>query len=329
MLLPQIGETGQKHLQQSSVVITGCGALGTATASHLARAGVGKITIVDRDIIELHNLQRQTLFDDEDVTKRLPKAVAAVEKLKKINPTLALESEICHIFEGNIETLIQGFDLVIDGLDNMDARLIVNDACQRLGIPWIFGSAVSSFGMTMNIIPGTTPCLRCLMEEIPAPSSLPTSDTVGILNTVPAIISALQSTEAIKILINSCDVANTLIYIDVWKRIFNKMNISIKEGCPGCAKKGNGLQERTVLPEAIPLHGRNAVQIVRETENPVSLHALVEKFEKEETFFANNYLVSFAIGSHEVILFVDGRVLVKGTEDPSTALELYNTYLTP
>lgn len=237
MLLPLIGEDGQGKLQESSVIIAGCGALGARAATHLVRAGVGRIKIVDRDVIKLCNLQRQTLFDEEDIEKNRPKAVAAVEKLKKINSSIILESDVCHIHEGNIDALIDGFDLVIDALDNMETRLIVNDSCWKHGVPWIFGSAVSSFGMTMNIIPGATACLRCFYEEIPGHSSLPTSDTVGILNTVPAVISALQSTEAIKILVQSCDVADSLIYVDVWRRIFNKMNISSKAGCPACSGK--------------------------------------------------------------------------------------------
>jgi adenylyltransferase/sulfurtransferase len=235
MLLPHIGSSGQKMLLESSVVIVGCGALGTATASHLVRAGIGRITIIDSDIIKLSNLQRQTLFDEKDVEGKLPKATAAVEKLSKINPTISLKGEIYRIDEGNIDRFIEGHDLVIDALDNMETRLIMNDACLAHHTPWIFGSAVSSFGMTMNIIPGRTPCLRCFIEEIPDPSTLPTSDTVGILNTVPAAISAFQSTEAIKILVRSCDIADTLIYIDVWKRIFNKITIASKEDCPACS----------------------------------------------------------------------------------------------
>ena len=237
VLFAPIGLKGQKRLKASSVVIIGCGGLGTTSAHYLTRAGIGRIKIVDRDFVELENIHRQMLFDETDARQRLPKAVAAIEKLKKVNSSIRLESEVCDVTARNIESLIKGFDVVLDGLDNMETRYLVNDACIKHKIPWIYGAAVSSYGMTMNIIPGKTPCLSCVLAEIEAPVKTPTCAQIGIINTIPGLIAALQATEAIKILLKSPEIDRALTYIDLWQRSCQRINIKPRKDCPTCKRR--------------------------------------------------------------------------------------------
>jgi adenylyltransferase/sulfurtransferase len=236
VLFAPIGVKGQKRLKAGSVVIMGCGGLGTTSAHYLARAGVGRIRIIDRDIVELENIHRQMLFDEADARQHRAKAAAAVAHLKKVNSTIRLESEVTDIQARNIEKLIKGFDLVVDGLDNMETRYLVNDACVKHKIPWIYGAAVSSYGMTMNIIPGKTPCLGCALAEIEAPVATPTCAQIGIINTIPGLIAALQATEAIKILLKSAEIDRSLTYIDLWQRSCRRINVKRRQDCPTCGR---------------------------------------------------------------------------------------------
>ncbi|MGC8826898.1 MAG: ThiF family adenylyltransferase, partial [Anaerolineae bacterium] len=200
ILFQPIGRQGQEHLLASRVVVIGQGALGTVIADHLARAGVGHLTLVDRDFVELSNLQRQTLFDEEDAQKRLPKAVAAAQKLSRVNSEIEIRPVIADVTPRNVEELIAGANLVMDATDNLETRLLLNDACLKAGIPWIYGGAVGSSGIVMSIVPGETPCLRCLIDEPPPPGALPSCDTVGVLNAATAVVASIQTAEALKLL---------------------------------------------------------------------------------------------------------------------------------
>ena len=202
-MFPAIGEEGQVKLSNGNVVIIGCGALGTNIATLLVRAGVGKVRIVDRDFIEYHNLQRQVLFDEEDIKGGLPKAIAAERHLKKVNSSVEIEGIVADVNYTNVERFCSGAGVILDGLDNFETRFIINDACLKHGIPWVYGGAVSSYGMTMNIIPGGTPCFRCLKGNPAIGGIALTCDTVGIINPAPLIIGSLQSAEAMKILVGA------------------------------------------------------------------------------------------------------------------------------
>ncbi len=198
---PPIGEEGQAKLGESTAVIIGCGALGCNIANLLVRAGVGKITIVDRDFIEYHNLHRQVLFDEEDIRAGLPKAVAAERHLKKINSTVEIEGIVADANYTNIETFCRDADVILDGLDNSETRFLINDVSLRHKIPWVYGGAIASSGMTMTLIPGETPCFRCISPVLPTPQTTLTCETAGIVSTAPAIIGSIQATEAMKIMV--------------------------------------------------------------------------------------------------------------------------------
>lgn len=327
IIFPRIGLEGQKHLSASSVIILGAGALGTVTANNLTRAGIGRIKIVDRDLVELNNLQRQILYDEADVRKRLPKAIAAVEKLKKINSSIKLEAEVLDIQPHNIERLIDGFDLVLDALDNMETRFLVNDACVKKNIPWIYAAVLGSFGMTMNIMPGKTACLTCMIKELPAPGTMPTCDTAGIVNTIPSIIASIQNTEAIKMLIGSGEISTQLTYIDIWDQSYNRVIQERKPNCPTCGKKKFEFLKGEKVSHTLTLCGRHAVQISPATETQLSLSNLKQKLEPLGDVFDNGYLLSFKVTDYELVIFPTGRVIVKGTSDEATARSLYAKYI--
>jgi len=229
VLFPGIGKEGQRRLDNSCAVIIGCGALGTVIATSLVRAGVGKVRIIDRDFIEYHNLQRQVLFNEDDIRNGLPKAIAAEQHLKKVNSSVEIEGIVADVNYTNIERLISGADLILDGLDNFETRFLINDVSLKHKIPWVYGGAISSSGMTMNIIPGQTPCLRCVHPQVPSGARMLTCETVGVISPAPFIIGSLQSAEAIKILVGAKEINRDLIIIDVWAVTFYHLKIAPHE----------------------------------------------------------------------------------------------------
>jgi adenylyltransferase/sulfurtransferase len=236
-LFREIGEAGQRKLLQSKAVIVGCGGLGTVIANNLARAGVGQLLIVDRDFIELNNLQRQILFDEEDIARELPKSVAAVEKLRKINSSIRIEAVVADVTDANIETLIRGADVVLDGTDNFDTRYLINDTCIKNGIPWIYGGVVESYGMSMTIVPHKTPCLRCLWPRMPLPDTMQTCDMAGVLGPVVCTIASIESVEAMKLLLGKGQRNPGIIIIDLWEDTFDVVTVQKPdEHCPTCGQ---------------------------------------------------------------------------------------------
>jgi molybdopterin/thiamine biosynthesis adenylyltransferase len=237
IILQNIGEEGQEKLLNSSVAIVGCGALGTVAANNLARAGVGKISIIDRDFVELNNLQRQMLFDENDIGE--PKAVAAAEKIASINSDIEIHPIIKDVNYTNIEEILNGVDLVIDGTDNIQTRMLINDVCVKNRIPWIYTGAIGTSGMSMNILPDKA-CIRCLYPGIPKAGSLPTCDTMGVLNTITVIMGSIETTEAIKILLGFYDEidstnSNLLVY-DTWNHSFDSIMVKKNEKCECCGR---------------------------------------------------------------------------------------------
>lgn len=308
------------------MVIIGCGALGTMIATALVRAGVGKVRIIDRDFIEYHNLQRQVLFDEDDIKNQLPKAVAAERHLRKINSSIKIDGIVADVNYTNIEGFIHDADLILDGLDNLETRYLINDAALKHRIPWIYGGAASSFGMTMNIIPGETPCLRCLYPNPHVTGTALTCDTVGVIGPAPFIVGSLQSTEAIKMLVGDKNINRGVIYIDVWEGIFKRFTIFPRTDCPSCQGKFEFLESRFGA-RATSLCGQNAIQIINPEVKGISLEKLAARLKPVGEVNYNEFLLRFVVDNHEMVIFPDGRAIIKNTKDESLARGLYAKYI--
>src|SRR6185369_11075007 len=263
ILFREIGKAGQEKLLNSRVLIVGCGALGASHAEMLARAGVGNLRIVDRDFVEFTNLQRQTLFKESDAVERLPKAIAAQKRIAEINSEIAVEPVVADVNNSNVEALINGCDLILDGTDNFQVRYLLNDACVKHSRKWIYGAAVSSYGTTMTIIPGKTPCLRCIFEDMPDAGSSPTCDTAGVIMPIIATVSATQVAEAIKILVGKPGALHhSLMQFDVWQNDWRKIKLGgpVPE-CKTCGQHNYEFLDAEAQEFSAVLCGRNAVQI--------------------------------------------------------------------
>jgi adenylyltransferase/sulfurtransferase len=325
-LFSGIGKEGQKRLGDSFVVIIGCGALGTIIATTLVRAGLGKVRIIDRDFIEYHNLQRQVLFDEEDIKNQLPKAIAAEQHLKKVNSSIEIEGIVADVNYSNIERFILGTDLILDGLDNFETRYLINDASLKHRIPWIYGGAISSSGMTMNIIPGQTPCFRCLHHKVLSGGTAFTCDTAGVIGPAPFIVGSLQSAEAMKILVGAENINRDLIFIDVWQGIFNRLKIKPRANCPSCQGKFEFLEARFGM-RTTSLCGQNAVQVINPEVREISFERLATQLRSVGEVSYNQFMLRFGVDNHEMVIFPDGRAIVKNTTDESWARGLYTKYI--
>jgi len=325
-LFHEIGEEGQKKLGNSCVVIIGCGGLGTVIATSLVRAGVGKVRIIDRDFIEYHNLQRQVIFDEEDIEAQLPKAIAAERHLKKVNSSIEVEGIVADVNYANVERLVAGADLIMDGLDNLETRLLINDVSLKLKIPWVYGGAISSSGMTMNIIPGETPCFRCLQTSPTSQGLALTCDTAGVISPAPFIIGSLQTAEAMKILVGTREINRDLIVIDVWRGEFDHLKISRRTDCPSCQGKYEFLEGRYGI-RTTALCGQNAVQILNPESATLSLEAIAKRLKPLGQVSYNEFMLRFAVDNHEMIVFPDGRAILRNTTDESLARGLYAKYI--
>jgi adenylyltransferase/sulfurtransferase len=283
---------------------------------------VGFLRIVDRDIVELNNLQRQQLFDEKDVQDRLPKAVAACRKLRRINSEIRIEQEIADVTYANVERLIRDVDLVVDGTDNFETRLLLNDACLKAGRPWAYAGTVAAHGMTMLIVPGRTGCFRCFVGSVPDPEHTQTCDTAGILNAASNAVASLQTAQALRFLTTG-EVDGRLITVDVWSMRLESFLMKSVEGCPGCAGRYEYLQSRKGTL-AVTLCGRSAVQVSTIPEQKIDL-ALLEK--KIPGAVRNEFLLRFEADGHAVTLFPDARAIVHGTDDPARARTLYARYI--
>ncbi|MFC1930218.1 ThiF family adenylyltransferase [Chloroflexota bacterium] len=327
-MLHSISEEGQAKLINGKVVIIGCGALGSNIATMLVRAGIGHVRIVDRDFIEYHNLQRQVLFDEEDIKVGLPKAIAAEHHLKKVNSTVEIEGIVADVNYTNIEKFCSGVDVIMDGLDNVETRFLINDVALKHGIPWVYGGAITTTGMTMTIVPGEPPCFRCIgRPSVPAPGSVPTCETVGILGTIPAIIGALQATEAIKLLVNHDEINRDLIFIDAWLGTFNKLKLKPNSACPTCQGRYEFLEDRFDISVTSFCGQSRAMQIVNAGAGKINLDNLAAQLPETARITRNEYMLNFSIEDHEIIVFPDGRAIIKGTIDERVAKHLYAKYV--
>ena len=328
ILFGGIGAEGQRRLRAARVLIVGCGALGSAHAESLARAGVGHLRIVDRDFVEPSNLQRQTMFTEADAEQRLPKVVAAANHLRQINSELELDPHIVDVNHSNIEQLLAGCDVVLDGTDNFAIRYLINDACVKHETNWIYGAAVGSYGVTMTIRPHESACLRCVFEEAPPPASAPTCDTVGVIMPIINIVSAVQVSEALKLLTGHVeDLHGSLMQFDVWRNEWRRIGTgSPRADCPTCA-----LARYETLSEASEaaavLCGRDAIQISPSQPTRLNFSALAERLRRAGEVKFNEYLLRFKTENFELTVFQDARSIIRGTDEIAVARSLYAKYI--
>jgi adenylyltransferase/sulfurtransferase len=326
-----LGQDGQRKLINSRAMICGCGALGSVIAETLVRAGVGHVRIVDRDFLDLNNLQRQVLFDEQDVADHLPKAIAAAAKLRRINSQVNVEAVVADVDSGNIEDLERDAHILLDGTDNFETRFLLNDMAVKHGIPWIYGGCLGAEGQTMTILPGDTACLRCLLPEPPPPGATPTCDTAGILGPIVNVIASIEACEAIKILSGRREaVSRTLTVIDLWDNRIRQMDMSKlrdQADCPACRHgEFSWLTGRRAAHSAV-LCGRNAVQLNPPSGTQLPLEPLAAKLAAVGRLKRNPYLLRLGVDEFEITVFPDGRAIISGTSDPAVARSLYAKYI--
>lgn len=333
ILFDGVGEEGQQRLLQSRVALVGCGALGSVIAQTIVRAGFGFVRLIDRDFVDLSNLQRQVLYDESDVEQRLPKVVAAATKLEAINSEIVIEPVLADVSFENIIELIKDVDLIIDGTDNFEVRFLINDAAVETGIPWIHAGCVGSHGQVMTIIPGETPCLRCLMPEIPDPGSAETCDTAGVLASAIQVVASLQVVDAIKLLTGQKElISQSLTIVDVWDGSLRKLDISKlneSQTCPCCSGGDRVWLEGERGSQTTVMCGRNSVQISPSAKMTLPFDELQERLEQMGEVKNNSFLLIFrpSESDHEITIFQNGRAIISGTEDLSEARQLYARYL--
>ncbi|CAM2783270.1 thiazole biosynthesis adenylyltransferase ThiF [Paenibacillus sediminis] len=325
-----IGKEGQRNIGKSHVLVIGAGALGTNIAETLVRAGVGHITIADRDYVEWSNLQRQQLFSERDAEARIPKAIAAKERLTAVNSLVTIDTYVMDVTRNEIEDLINGVDLIMDATDNFDIRLLINDISQKHSIPWIYGGCVGSYGITYTIIPGHTPCLNCLLET--APLGGDTCDTAGIIPPAVQMVAAHQTTEALKLLTGHVEaLRTTLLSFDLWRNEQFAIHVAHakNEQCLSCGSHATyPYLSASNLQKSEVLCGRDTVQIRPAIQRQINLQAVAERLSdlEEGTVERNPFLVSFTVGEHRIVIFQDGRALIHGTKNIAEAKTLYHKY---
>lgn len=328
-LFQPIGTDGQEKISHSHALIIGAGALGTGLSESLSRAGIGKITIVDRDYVEWSNLQRQQLYCEADAQERIPKAVAAKKRLNAINSDVEVVSKVMDVTIEEMDELVKGVDLILDATDNFDTRLLINDISQKESIPWIYGACVGSYGLSLTVIPGETPCLQCLLETIPIGGM--TCDTAGIISPAVQIVVAHQVTEALKLLTgNKLALRGSLFSFDLWVNQFSSISVERmkKDDCPSCGKnRSYPYLDKTNTTKTAVLCGRNTVQIRPAKNLLLNLDKLADGLKSHGVVSKNDYLLSLSTGEHRLVFFSDGRVLIHGTKDITLAKKMYHQFV--
>jgi adenylyltransferase/sulfurtransferase len=322
-----LGTNGQEKLLAASVAIIGVGALGTVIANNLCRAGLGRIRLIDRDYVELGNLQRQTLFDEADAAEEIPKAIAAANHLAKVNSEIALEPVIADVNASNIEELIKDVDVALDGSDNLELRFLMNEACHKLGIPWVYGGVLGSAGNCMTILPGGGPCFRCFMPEMPAPGSYPTCASAGVLNMATGIIASIESAEAVKIIAGAGDVNRRVFALDVWNNTAEYLELRQDPDCPVCARGEYELLGRAVESRAVSLCGRDEYQVVPGRKTRIDFAEFEAKLRNAGTVKYGKFMLSFSDNRIGFNLFGDGRAIIKNVRDEQAARSVYAEYI--
>jgi molybdopterin/thiamine biosynthesis adenylyltransferase len=329
VLFQGVGIEGQRRLADSSVVIVGCGALGTAQAEMLGRAGIGRLRLIDRDFVEFTNLQRQTMFTESDAAARLPKAVACKSHLSAVNSEIEIEALVSDLNPANAEETLTGVDIIFDATDNFATRYLINDVAVKHSIPWIYGAAVGSYGVTMTILPGETPCLRCVFEEPPPPGSAPTCDTAGVLMPIISVVAAAQVAEGFKLMTGHNDrLSRSLMQFDVWNNEWRGIKLDRPSaGCATCGQRKFELLEAEVQEFAASLCGRNAVQVSPGPGVSIDFDEIASRLTASFELKRNDYLLRFRAGENEFTLFRDARAIITGTNDITAARALYSRYI--
>jgi adenylyltransferase/sulfurtransferase len=326
ILFRGIGAEGQKRLSEAHVALVGCGATGSAVASLLARAGVGAIRIIDRDYVEPSNLQRQTLFDENDARESLPKAIAAARRISAFNSQIVVEPQVADLTPENIDVLLEGTQLILDGTDNFETRYLVNDYSVKTAVPWIYAAAVGSYGATLNVIPGATACLACIFPDSPA-GIVETCETAGVLGSSVNLVASIETAEALKILVGATEkIRRTLLSWDVWTNESAEIQAGQpRAGCRACGERSFVHLEGEGRPH-ITLCGRNSVQI-HERQRPVDFGEMSKRLKPHGTVSHNDFVLKFWREPYEMTLFSDGRAIIKGTTDPGVARSLYARFV--
>jgi adenylyltransferase/sulfurtransferase len=325
-----LGETGQAALGRSRAVIVGLGALGSVSARYLAGAGVGSLRLVDRDIVELGNLHRQILYNEDDARHGLPKAVAAELHLGRVNSEIRLSSHVDDLTPRTADRLLEGADVIVDGTDNFETRFLINEWSIRAGVPWIYGAAVGAYGLTFPIIPGRTGCLACVFETAPPPELTPTCETAGVVGPITGAIASLQAGEALKILGGREEsVARVMTVVDLWKGRIHQVEMegARQENCPVCRQRSFPHLGARAGTGTVSLCGRNAVQVSPLEERSIDLEALARRLRVAGEVIENRFLVRVHVEGYDLTVFADGRSMVKGTDDPAMARSLVSRYL--
>lgn len=326
-LFAGIGREGQERIRSARVLVVGCGALGSALAETMTRAGVASLAVVDRDLVESTNLQRQALFDEEDAALARPKAVAAEARLRRLNSDVAVRGIVADVDAALASRLVGEADLVLDGTDNFEARYVLNDVCLRAGVPWVYGACVAAHGAAFAVRPGRTPCLRCVLGERPAPGTGETCDTAGVVAPIVQVVAGIQAAEALKLLAGRAEaLVGGLVTVDLWTGTFEVARLDDREPwCPSCTEGRYDYAEAPPAPAAA-LCGRDAVQL-RGTGVPPDLESLAGRLRAIGDVVANPHLVRLRAPEAEIVVFADGRAIVKGTADAARARSVYARYV--
>ncbi len=324
LVLPEIGEKGQRALARSTVVVVGVGALGSVAADLLARAGVGHLRLVDRDVVELVNLQRQSLYTEADLDR--PKAEVAAERLSKANSEIDIEAVAKDVHPRTVQEVVRTSGLVVDGTDNLETRYLLNEAAIHAGIPFVYGGAIGTYGMVLAIRSPDTACFRCLNPKPPPPGSLPTCETAGILNSVSAQVGAIEAGEAIRLLVGGKPTGE-LIVVDGWNPEIQRIRVARRDDCPACVKRervSGGAKRAQVLAS---LCGSDTISLDPVSRQPVDLDALAHRLGKLGTVRAVGSVLVADVEGHHLTIFSDGRALIRGVSDEGKARSIYAKYV--
>jgi len=326
-LFAGVGREGQERIRRARVLVVGCGALGSAVAETMARAGVASLTVADRDVVEVTNLQRQSLFDEEDAALARPKALAAEGRLRRINSEVAVRGLVADVDADLAARLVAEADLVLDGTDNFETRYVLNDVCLRAGVPWVYGACVAAHGAALAVCPGRTPCLRCVLGERPVAGTGETCDTAGVVAPIVQVVAGIQAAEALKILAGRVGaLVGGLVTVDLWAGAFDVARIEgTAPWCPSCTEGRFDYAQAPRSPAAV-LCGRDAVQIGGDGA-AVDVPALATRLRGAGEVVANAHLVRLRAPDAELVVFADGRAIVKGTADPARARALLARYM--
>ncbi|HEX4414046.1 MAG TPA: ThiF family adenylyltransferase [Lacipirellulaceae bacterium] len=326
-----LGDDGQRRLLASRALVCGCGALGSVIAETLVRAGVGRVRVVDRDFVELNNLQRQVLYDEQDVADNLPKAIAAANKLRRINSEIEIEPIVADVTHQNIGKLAADVDVIVDGTDNFATRFLLNDFAVKHGKPWIYGGCIGAEGQTMTIVPGKTACLACLMADAPPPGTTPTCDTAGIIAPIVNVIASIEAAEALKILSGHEEcISARLTIIDLWDNQLRQVELSRlheKGDCRVCKHHEFAWLAGERADTSAVLCGRNSVQLSAPLGSSLSLDHLASRLAGIGRIERNAFLLRLYVSDYVVTAFADGRTIVGGTNDVATARSVHARYI--